>query len=221
MGSPLDMDFGGISWIAKSYKTADTPGQAGTEITATEIGFLDGVTAGTATASKAVVLGASKEISTITTATITNLTSTTITPTTIAGTPNFSGAPTFASTSTFTGSPTFNGDPIIGAGKTINLDSATATLSSNAATLTKYAGVITTESLNTAGGASQALVLTLTGVATTDLAFVQYAGGTNTTRNFTLDAVSTSNTVTVTVYNNTAATALNGTIIFNLWIVKA
>ena len=48
-------------------------------ITETEIGYLDGLTAGTATASKAVVLGASKEISTITTATITNLTTTALT----------------------------------------------------------------------------------------------------------------------------------------------
>lgn len=44
-----------------------------------EIAYIDGVTAGTATASKAVVLGASKEIATITTATITNLTTTTLT----------------------------------------------------------------------------------------------------------------------------------------------
>lgn len=80
-----------------------------TNISAAEIGFLDGVTAGTATASKAVVLGASKEISTITTATITNLTSTTVTPTTIAGTPNFSGAVTLASTAAVTGAITPTG----------------------------------------------------------------------------------------------------------------
>lgn len=47
--------------------------------TAAEIDVLAGVTAGTATASKAVVLGASKEIATITTGTITNLTTTTLT----------------------------------------------------------------------------------------------------------------------------------------------
>ena len=51
----------------------------------TELGYLDGVTAGTATASKAVVLGASKEIATITSATITTLTA-----------PNIAGATTFA-----------------------------------------------------------------------------------------------------------------------------
>lgn len=60
--------------------TADTAVKVGsTTISEAEVGYLDGVTAGTATASKAVVLGASKEIATITTATITNLTSTAIT----------------------------------------------------------------------------------------------------------------------------------------------
>lgn len=103
----------------------------------------------------------------------------------------------------------------------VDLDSTAATLVSNAATLTKYAAVVTTESLTTAGGASQALTLTRTGVAAGDLALVQYAGGTNTTRNFTVAVVTSTNTVTVTVYNNTAATALNGTIIFNVWILKA
>lgn len=50
----------------------------GSALSGTELGFVDGVTAGTATASKALVLGASKDIATITTATITTLTSTTV-----------------------------------------------------------------------------------------------------------------------------------------------
>ncbi len=50
---------------------------------ADELAVLNGVTAGTATASKAVVLGASKEIATITSATITTLTSTTVNATNV------------------------------------------------------------------------------------------------------------------------------------------
>lgn len=57
-----------------------------TGLSAPELLFLDGVVAGTATASKAVVLGASKEIATITSATITTLTSTTVNATTVAAT---------------------------------------------------------------------------------------------------------------------------------------
>lgn len=49
------------------------------ELSSTEIGFLDGVTAGTATASKGLVLDGSKGIATITTATITTLTTNDIT----------------------------------------------------------------------------------------------------------------------------------------------
>ncbi len=204
------VDFGGNTLITENIRVGATgPGQSGTDISSTELTYLDGVTAGTATASKAVVLGASKEIATITTATITNLTSTTITPTTIAGTPNFSGVATFSANPTFA------------AGMTLNLDSNTATLSSNAATLTKYACVVTSEALTTAAGASQAFVLTLTGVAAGDLAFVTKAGGTNTRKNYQLEAVTTTNTITVTLYNTEPTNAINGTVIFNLWVVKA
>jgi hypothetical protein len=54
---------------------------------------LDGITAGTAAANKALVLGASKEISTITTATITNLSTTTLTGGAITSS-NFAGVTT-------------------------------------------------------------------------------------------------------------------------------
>lgn len=126
-----------------------------------------------------------------------------------------------SSAQTLTGAKTFASTPVLGAGTTVDLDSATATLVSNAATLTKYAGVITTEALTTAAGASQAFVLTLTGVAAGDLAFVQGAGGTNTRRSFRYDAVTTTNTITVTVYNNEPTNAINGTLIFNIWVLKA
>lgn len=51
--------------------------EANQALSATEAGYLDGVTAGTAAASKAVVLDGSKGIATITSATITTLTNTT------------------------------------------------------------------------------------------------------------------------------------------------
>lgn len=71
------MDMDGLALIADDV-VADQIFVNGNQITGTELGFIDGVTAGTAAASKAVVLGASKEIATITTATITNLTSSAI-----------------------------------------------------------------------------------------------------------------------------------------------
>lgn len=97
----------------------------------------------------------------------------------------------------------------------------TATLVSNAATITDYATQVTSEALTTAAGASQAFVLTFTGLTTADLAFVQYAGGTNTRRNLKFMAVVTANTVTVTMYNTEPTNAVNGTVIFNVLVVKA
>lgn len=86
-----------------------------TTITEAEIGTLDGVTPGTALASKALVLDSSKGIATITSATITTLTSTTLTGTTanLSGHINTgSGVP--AVTSCGTGSPTITGSDTAG-----------------------------------------------------------------------------------------------------------
>lgn len=94
-----------------------------------------------------------------------------------------------------------------------------ATLVANAATITKRWAVITTEALTTAAGASEAFVITLAGALADSPAFVTRAGGTNTRRNYDYDVVTTADTVTVTVYNNEPANALNGTLIFSLWVV--
>jgi len=107
------------------------------------------------------------------------------------------------------------------AGQTIKTGVATATLSSNAVTVTSYFTQITTEALTTAAGASQALVITLTGAAATDICLLTKAGGTNTRKNFQLEAVMTTNTCTITLYNTEPTNAINGTVIFNLWIMKA
>lgn len=194
-----NIDLGGNTILCEDLKVGATaPGQTGTSISSTELGYIDAITPGTATASKALVLNSSKGISTITSATVTTLTSTTI-----------------------AGGPTFSSSPILGAGTTIDLDSAPASLTSNAVTLTKYAGLITSEALTTAAGASQAFVITLTGVAAGDLAFVTKAGGTNTRKNYGLEAVTTTDTITVTLYNTEPTNAINGTVKFNLWVLKA
>lgn len=131
------------------------------------------------------------------------------------------GVTTTGQSATTNGAVAINGDILVGTGKTINLDSTTATLSSNAATITKYACVVTSEALTTAAGSSQAFAITLSGVAAGDLAFVTRAGGTNTRRSYNYDAVTSTDTVTVTVYNNEPTNALNGTLKFNLWVLKA
>lgn len=105
--------------------------------------------------------------------------------------------------------------------QTLAPQATTATLSSNAATVTKYAVQVTTEALTTAAGSSQACTLTLAGVAATDMAFVQLVGGTNTRLHLQAYAACTANTVTVTIANIGPTNAVNGTIIFNVWVIKA
>jgi hypothetical protein len=89
----------------------------------------------------------------------------------------------------------------------------------NAVTASGLDGVITTSSLNTAGGASYAITWTNTKIASTSKVLVTYNGGTNTTRNITIAAVPGSGTATLTIYNNTAATALNGTVIMHYFVI--
>lgn len=110
---------------------------------------------------------------------------------------------------------------VLKAATTIKSNVAATTATSNAATVTNYLLQVTTPALTTAAGASQAEVITLTGLAATDIVFLTRAGGTNTRKNFDLEGVCTSNTLTVTIYNNEPTNAINGTIIFNVWILKA
>lgn len=58
------VDMGGLTLIVDGLRVGATkPGQAGTELTGTEIALLDGITAGTVAASKAVVVDSSKAVS--------------------------------------------------------------------------------------------------------------------------------------------------------------
>jgi len=101
------------------------------------------------------------------------------------------------------------------AGSRIILDKGASATVGFAVTISKNAGVITTEALTTAGGASQAITLTNTLIGASSVILCQVQGGTNTTQNITLVAVPGIGSAVITIYNNTAATALNGTIIFS------
>ena len=95
------IDMAGLTPIVDGIRVGATkPGQLGSDLTGTEIAYLDGLTAGTATASKAVVLGSSKEIATLGAVTMAALVATTgafsgaITPTAgVAAAGGFSVSP--------------------------------------------------------------------------------------------------------------------------------
>lgn len=79
-------DFSGLAFLMKDLVISGSLFIGGNALSSTELGFVDGVTAGTAAASKALVLDSGKGIATITSATITTLTSTTVNATTVAAT---------------------------------------------------------------------------------------------------------------------------------------
>lgn len=106
-----------------------------------------------------------------------------------------------------------HGTTTMAAGSSIVLAKVNGTESSNAVTASGQSGVITTSSLTTAGGSSYAITWTNTFISSTSTILLTIMGGTNTTENITLKATAGSGSSTLTIYNNTAATALNGTIL--------
>ena len=99
-----------------------------------------------------------------------------------------------------------------GSGQII-LTKANGTEAANAVTASGNAGVITTSSLTTAGGATYAITWTNTKITSTSVIGLTIQGGTNTVQNITFTVVPGSGTATLTIFNNTAATSLNGTIL--------
>lgn len=87
------------------------------------------------------------------------------------------------------------------------------TESSNAVTANGSCGVITTSSLSTAGGSSYAITWTNSAITSTSVITLCVNGGTNTVQNISMTCVPGSGTATLTIYNNTVATALTGTIL--------
>lgn len=101
----------------------------------------------------------------------------------------------------------------------IVLAKSNGTEATNAVTTSGTSGIITTSSLTTAGGANYAITWTNTSISSTSTILLTIMGGTNTTENITLKATNGSGTSTLTIYNNTAATALNGTILIGYLVI--
>lgn len=109
-------------------------------------------------------------------------------------------------------------NPMI-AGSSITMAKVNGAESGNAVTASGVAGVITTSALTTAGAGSYAITWTNTAITTTSVVLLTIAGGTNTTENITLKVVPGAGTATLTIYNNTASTALNGTILISYLVM--
>jgi hypothetical protein len=112
-----------------------------------------------------------------------------------------------------------HGTNTLAAGASIVANKVNGTESSNAVTASGMSGVITTSSLSTAGAGSYAITWTNTFIGSTNTVLLSIQGGSNTTENITLKVAPSSGTATLTIYNNTAATALNGTILIGYLVI--
>lgn len=101
-------------------------------------------------------------------------------------------------------------------------DIGTATATTGAATLSDWAGVVTTESLTTAQNAIYTLTLTNTKIAAADIVLVSVANGTNTQGTPILGLVTpAAGSCEIKVINKHAsAEALNGTLKISFVVVK-
>lgn len=98
-------------------------------------------------------------------------------------------------------------------GSDIVLAKGTGTATAGAVTINQQSGVITTVALTTAAGSAATVTLTNSFIAATSVVLVSVMGGTNTTTAINVSATAGTGTSTITIANNAATAALNGTVI--------
>jgi len=98
---------------------------------------------------------------------------------------------------------------------------STVSATAGAATLNAQCGVVTSESITTAAGATYTLTLTNNRVTTGTVAAVNLYNGTNTGGTLSVVSIApTANTLTIIVKNTHATTAFNGTIKFSYCVLN-
>ncbi len=100
-------------------------------------------------------------------------------------------------------------------------DGSTANAVAGAATLSKQAGIITSEALTTAAAATYALTLTNSLVAATSIVLVEVQFGTSTTGDPVVGRVTPgAGSVVVNIVNRHASVAFNGTIKISFFVLN-
>lgn len=102
----------------------------------------------------------------------------------------------------------------------VEAETAAVTLSSNAGTLSKRMGLITTEALTTAAGAAVTLTITNTLAAATDFLKVWRQGGTSDEGTEIYYGIPADGSFTILLENRHASAAFDGTFIFGFELVK-
>lgn len=97
----------------------------------------------------------------------------------------------------------------------------TASATSGAATLNQPSGIITTESLTTAAAAEYTLTLTNNKIAATDIVLAAVGNGSSTTGTPGIGSATVSDSqVVITVSNDAASAAFNGTLKISFVVIK-
>lgn len=97
----------------------------------------------------------------------------------------------------------------------------TASATSGAATLNQPSGIITTESLTTAAAAEYTLTLTNSKIAATDIVLAAVGNGSSTTGTPGIGSATVSDgQVIITVSNDAASAAFNGTLKISFVVIK-
>lgn len=202
---PLETQGSGVLTPAQRQALTLANLTGGVAMSAAQFAVLGGVTPGTAAANKALVLGASKEIATITSATITTLTATTVNTATLAA----SGAVSSSSATAGVGYAT-------GAGGAVTQ----ATDKSTAVVLNKATGAITMNNAALGAATIVTFVLTNSALAATDQIVVTHESG-GTTGSYTVNGrVTGAGAGAVDVRNNTAG-SLSEALVLRFSIVKS
>lgn len=169
-----------------------------------------GITAGTVTPSKALVVDSNKDLS--------SLRNLTLTGTLTVGSSNFK-----SSGSTFV-APTLSGITAFAAGATIDTDSGTATATgtgtTGSATINKMAGVVTTTTMTSTAGNTYTLTITNSTVAAADIVLVSFTSAT-TGLPVLGNVTPGSGAFTVTFTNISATIALNAVAVVSFLVLKA
>jgi hypothetical protein len=104
----------------------------------------------------------------------------------------------------------------------VELGVRTAAATAGAATLNQLKGKITSEALTTAAGAAYTLTLTNSEIAANDIVLVSVANGTNTQGVVVQGLVTpAAGSCVITVQNEHASQALNGTLVVSFSVIKA
>src|SRR6185369_8656108 len=103
----------------------------------------------------------------------------------------------------------------------LDVDSGTGTCSSNAVTISRGAGVITTESLTTAAGATQAITLTNTEIAAGDMVLAMCDPGSSTGTPTVVNTAVSANTAVFLLQNVHSSASFNAAVKIYFLVVKA